>query len=99
MYQRDDLIDPNLTDTFGRTNVERMKKGLAPIGPDGKSVELHHMTQRQSGSIAEVTKTFHNSNYSTIHINTGRIPSGINRKEFGKWRGSYWKNRANDFIP
>ena len=99
VYQRDDLIDPNLTDTFGRTNVDRMKKGLAPIGPDGKSMELHHMTQRQSGSIAEVTKTFHNSNYSTIHINTGRIPSGINRKEFGKWRGSYWKNRANDFIP
>ena len=74
VYQRDDLIDPNLTDTFGRTNVDRMKKGLAPIGPDGKSMELHHMTQRQSGSIAEVTKTFHNSNYSTIHINTGRIP-------------------------
>ncbi len=99
VYQRDDLIDPNLTDAFGRTNVDRMKKGLAPIGPDGKSMELHHMTQRQSGSIAEVTKTFHNSNYSTIHINMGRMPSGINRKEFGKWRGSYWKNRANDFIP
>ncbi|HEM5199458.1 TPA: hypothetical protein U1304_002095, partial [Streptococcus suis] len=99
VYQRDDLIDPNLTDGFGRTNVERMEKGLAPIGPDGKSIELHHMTQRQSGAIAEVTKTFHSSNYSTIHINTGRIPSGINRSEFGKWRGNYWKNRASDFVP
>ncbi|MBF0786844.1 hypothetical protein IR123_02795 [Streptococcus sp. 19428wC2_LYSM12] len=49
--------------------------------------------------MAEVTKTFHSSNYSAIHINTGGIPSGINRSEFGKWRGSYWKNRANDFIP
>ncbi len=35
VYQRDDLIDPNLTDGFGRTNVERMEKGLAPIGRTG----------------------------------------------------------------
>ncbi|WP_290438362.1 HNH/ENDO VII family nuclease [Streptococcus suis] len=34
------MIDPNLTDTFGRTNVERMKKGLAPIRMDGKSIHL-----------------------------------------------------------
>ncbi|MBF0786843.1 hypothetical protein IR123_02790 [Streptococcus sp. 19428wC2_LYSM12] len=46
VYQRDDLIDPNLTDSFGRTNVERMQKGLVPIGYDGRSMELHHMTQR-----------------------------------------------------
>lgn len=62
-------------------------------------MESHYMTQRQNGSIAEVTKTLHNSNYSTLHINTGQISSGINRNEFGKWRGSYWKHRSNDFIP
>lgn len=33
------MIAPNLSDTFGRTNVERMKKGLAPIGLDGKSID------------------------------------------------------------
>ncbi|AKG33933.1 hypothetical protein VK70_04505 [Paenibacillus durus ATCC 35681] len=45
VYQRNDIIDPNLTDKLGKTNLERMKQGLAPIGPDGKSINLHHTIQ------------------------------------------------------
>ncbi|WP_207518859.1 HNH/ENDO VII family nuclease [Pseudogracilibacillus auburnensis] len=97
VYQRDDIINPNMKDARGRTNLERMKKGLAPLGPDGKSINLHHMTQRNESSIAEVTQTFHKDNSSVIHINPNTIPSGINRSEFNKWRTEYWKNRANDF--
>ncbi|CEG25313.1 DNRLRE domain-containing protein [Bacillus sp. B-jedd] len=97
VYQRDDIIDPSMVDARGRTNVERMKKGLAPLGPDGKSINLHHTTQRNTSSIAEVTQTFHKENSSVIHINPNTIPSGINRTEFKKWRTDYWKNRANDF--
>jgi hypothetical protein len=33
IYQRDNLIDPGLIDGAGRTNLERMNSGLAPIGP------------------------------------------------------------------
>ncbi|MGQ7409566.1 HNH/ENDO VII family nuclease [Streptococcus suis] len=105
VYQRDDLIDPNVVSSWKEngvtvtgTNVERMASGRAPIGPDGKSIELHHTTQRQTSSIAETTYTFHKQNSKTIHINPNRISSGINRNEFGKWRGSYWENRAKDFI-
>jgi hypothetical protein len=97
VYQRDDIINPNMKDAMGRTNLERMKKGLAPLGPDGKSINLHHTTQRNTSSIAEVTQTFHKENSAIIHINPNTIPSGINRKEFNKWRTDYWKNRANDF--
>jgi hypothetical protein len=97
VYQRDDIIDPNMKDAMGRTNLERMKKGLAPLGPDGKSLNLHHTTQRNISSIAEVTQTFHKENSLVIHINPNTIPSGINRKDFNKWRIDYWKNRANDF--
>lgn len=97
VYQRDDIINPNMKDARGRTNLERMEKGLAPLGPDGKSINLHHMTQRNESSIAEVTQTFHKDNSSVIHINPNTIPSGINRSEFNKWRTDYWKNRANDF--
>ncbi|WP_420895238.1 hypothetical protein [Streptococcus suis] len=32
-------------------------------------------------------------------MNPNTIYSGINRNEFGKRRGSYWENRAKDFIP
>jgi len=97
VYQRDDIIDRNMKDARGRTNLERMTKGLAPLGPDGKSINLHHTTQRNESSIAEVTQTFHKENSSIIHINPNTIPSGINRTEFNKWRTSYWKNRADDF--
>ncbi|WP_316606158.1 HNH/ENDO VII family nuclease [Streptococcus pluranimalium] len=105
VYQRDDLIDPNVVSSWKEngvtvtgTNVERMASGRSPIGPDGKSIELHHTTQRQTSSIAETTYTFHKQNSKTIHINPNTISSGINRNEFGKWRGSYWENRAKDFI-
>ena len=79
------------------TNLERLANGLAPIGSDGRSVNLHHMTQRQDGAIAEVTQSFHQQYSDRIHINPNTIPSGINRNQFNKWRSNYWKNRANDF--
>lgn len=100
-YNRDGLlvscIDPKLVDARGRTNLERMQKGLAPAGLDGKSVNLHHMTQKHNGSIAEVTQIFHQKNSKTIHINPSSTPSGIDRSAFNKWRIDYWKSRANDF--
>ena len=105
VYQRDDLIDPNIVSswkdkgvTVTGTNVERMASGRAPIGPDGKSIELHHTTQRQTSSIAETTYTFHKKNSKIIHINPNTISSGINRSEFNSWRGNYWENRAKDFV-
>ncbi|WP_084279305.1 HNH/ENDO VII family nuclease [Anoxybacteroides tepidamans] len=97
VYQRDDIIDPHMKDARGRTNLERMEKGLAPLGSDGKPINLHHMTQRNESSIAEVTQTFHKENSKIIHINPNTIPSGINRNEFDKWRKDYWKHRVSDF--
>jgi hypothetical protein len=32
VYQRNDLINPYLKDKTGRTNLQRMKSGIAPIG-------------------------------------------------------------------
>ena len=100
VYQRNDLINPNKIGSDGRTNLQRMKDGISPIGSDNKSINLHHMLQTQNGPIAEMTSSFHfsKSNFSTIHINPGNtIPSGINRNEFNKWKRQHWINRANDF--
>ena len=62
VYQRNDLFDPDLVTSWREggkvvtgTNLQRMATGRAPIGADGKSVNLHHMTQTQSGPIAEMT--------------------------------------------
>ena len=98
VFQRDDLIDVTGRDKLGRTNVTRMKRGLAPLGPDGKPLNLHHTTQRNDGSLAELTQTFHQKNSRVIHINSNKIPSGINRREFNQIKRRYWKARANDFA-
>lgn len=98
VYQRNDLIDPNIVDKLGRTNGQRMQQGLAPIGPDGKPLNLHHMLQTQDGPVAEITQTFHQQNSGTVHINPNTIPSGVSRPSFDAWRQRYWTNRARDFT-
>ncbi|MCI4030699.1 HNH/ENDO VII family nuclease, partial [Dickeya dianthicola] len=105
VYQRDDLFDPNRMTTwrdkgkvFKGTNVERMATGRAPVGYDGKAVNLHHMLQSQKGPIAEMSQSFHKSNHGIIHINPNTIPSGIDRVEFNAWREEYWMNRASGYL-
>jgi RHS repeat-associated protein len=97
VYQRDDLIDIGRVDGLGRSNLTRMKRGLAPIGPDGKSINLHHMLQIHTGPIAEVTASFHQGYYTVIHVNPNTVPSGIDRRVFDAWRRDYWARRALDF--
>jgi hypothetical protein len=70
-----------------------MKRGLAPLGPDGKALELHHTTQRHDGAVAEVTHEFHKKYSKELHINPNSIPSGIDRPAFDAWRKRYWSER------
>jgi hypothetical protein len=63
-----------------------MEKGLAPIGPDGKSMNLHHTLQSNDSALAEMTQTFHQQNSKTIHINPNTTPSGIDRNAFNQLR-------------
>ncbi len=104
VYQRNDIFDPSLVSSWRQggttvqgTNVQRMASGRAPIGTDGKSVNLHHMTQNQSSALAEMTQTFHQRNSSVIHINPNSIPSGINRSQFNAWKSKYWVERSKGF--
>ena len=90
-------FDPYAVDGKGRTNIQRMKEGKAPIGYDGKSVELHHLDQTNDGPLAEMEFSDHRPYYSALHSNTGQSPSLINRSQAGTFRRSYWKWRAKDF--
>jgi hypothetical protein len=74
-----------------------MERGLAPLGPDGEAINLHHLLQTQDSPIAEMTATFHRQYGRIIHINPNTIPSGIDRSAFDAWRRAYWIDRANDF--
>ncbi|VEJ46082.1 DUF637 domain-containing protein [Bartonella vinsonii] len=103
-YQRDDLFDPNQIvswtvkgeEVWG-TNVERMEAGRAPIGFDGKSVELHHLKQTHEGPIAEIGSKDHNKYSSVIHANPKTHQSLIDRDMFDRWREEYWKERAKGY--
>ena len=97
VIQNNKLINPSLVDDLGRTNVQRMQQGLAPIGPDGRSLNLHHVNQTMAGPVQEITATLHQQNYVQLHANTGQAASQINRPAFNIWRADYWINRAGDF--
>lgn len=93
--KRDESFDPKYVDGIGRSNIERMKKGLAPIAKDGKEVELHHIKQKDDGVIVEVSRSEHTENSKIFHRYT--TESEIEREKFGKLRKEYWKDRAKDF--
>ena len=86
VYQRDDLFDPDYVDpNTGLTNKQLMEEGLAPIGPDGRPINLHHMTQDEPGPMAEVAETFHRENNRALHMYTNQYdktwvgPDGVRR--------------------
>ncbi|QBH00764.1 RHS repeat protein [Xanthomonas oryzae] len=91
VYQRDDLFDPAkksswkdpVTGEWRRgTNIDRMGQGLAPVGTDGRSVQLHHLTQverhgmtGQRGSLAEILESTHQAHTKTLHVPFPRNPN------------------------
>ena len=95
VYKRRGLFDPYQKDAAGRTNLERMKAGLAPIGKDGRPIELHHVGQKEKGPIVEMTYTEHQVKYKNdIHV---KKESEINRAKFDRWRRAFWRKRSKDF--
>jgi RHS repeat-associated protein len=69
-------------------------RGKAPIGSDGKPVELHHIEQDKGNKSprAEMTVKDHRvgDNYSNNHPNTGQQPSAVDRAESHQQHQAYW---------
>lgn len=81
-------INLNRIDEYGRTNLERMLSGKAPFDSTGKPFELHHIGQKNNGSLAILTSTEHDA--ASLH---GYVQqSEIDRKAFNKVRKpKFWK--------
>ena len=63
-YARDSEIDLEKTDGAGRTNLQRMEQGCAPLGKDGLPINLHHMQQSETkGGLMELSSTTHHQNH------------------------------------
>lgn len=91
VVKRNETFDPLRRDGLGRTNLEIMQKGGAPIGKDGNPVNLHHQGQKNSGKLIELTASEHRK------VPIEKVPSEIDRAAHDKWRLKYWKDRVKDF--
>ena len=98
-------IDFDLIDKKGRTNLTRMSDGLAPIGSDGKSVNLHHSKQQGHGPLFELSSSTHTKYGHSNALHPYRVTPNadgtkfnpfdpVDRDAFDVDRGEYWKNRA-----
>ncbi len=95
--KRNDLFDSKYVDATGKSNLDRMRQGLAPIGKDGNSINLHHMKQQNNGVISEVSKAEHIEYSDIFHRYASKNESEIDRAAFDKLRSAYWQERAKDF--
>lgn len=65
---RNDIDITSVVDEMGRTNLERMKQGLAALDKDGNPYELHHIGQRKDSPLAILTEGEHD--HKSLHWNT-----------------------------
>lgn len=87
-------IDLSLQDEYGRTNLERMSEGLAPIREDGSKIELHHIGQKSDSPLAELTMQEHRGKGNDVILHDKTKESEIDRSTFDGERQSHWEARA-----
>lgn len=80
-------IDLNIVDEYGRTNLQLMLQGNAPLDSTGKPFELHHIGQKNNGTLAILTSKEHDA--AALH---GYVEhSEIDRKAAKKVKEALWK--------
>ena len=89
-------IDLDYVDDLGRTNLQRMKEGLAAIDPDsGLSYELHHIGQKTDSTLAILTKAEHmqGGNNTIWHDPSivSEVHSAANEAAWNRQRQTFWK--------
>ena len=92
-YIRKD-IDYNQKDDFGKTNLERMKEGKAPINKGGEKIELHHKGQEMDSPLVELTTSEHRGKGNDTILHDKQRESAIDRNKFNTEKSNHWKARA-----
>ncbi len=95
---KSDEINQNLIDSMNRTNIDRMKKGLAPIDENGDSFNLHHIGQKMNSPLAELKQAEHNIYDGILHDKSIKteIHNGENENTWSVERSRHWKERAKE---
>ena len=95
---KDTSINPDLIDEKGRTNLERMEKGLAPIDENGKPYNLHHIGQNSDSPLAELKDEVHKKNDAILHDKSKptEVHGSNSEVNWDKERSDHWKARAEE---
>lgn len=92
-------IDLDYVDELGRTNLQRMKQGLAAIDPNsGVSYELHHIGQKAESTLAILTKAEHmqggnNAIWHEFGV-ASEVHSASTQSMWLTQKQTYWKQLA-----
>ena len=102
VYQRNDINFNYVDKDTGQTNLQRMLKGNAPYGRDGKPLELHHILQKEVGPMVEIHETTHQEYKRILHVLRSSGESFRNDKEldsqYRNFKRTYWKWRAQQYL-
>lgn len=90
-------IDWSFVGDDGRSNIQRVKDGFAPLDPTGKSYHLHHIGQNDDSPLAILTATEHTKNNLILHKNTGALESEIDRYKFVKEKRAFWEQYLKSY--
>ncbi len=82
-------IDLTRVDSKGRTNLERMRLGLAPQDSNGFSYELHHVGQKKDGTLAMLSQAEHDN--PAIHGFLEQTEAHAVGSNWDAERQSFWK--------
>lgn len=90
-------IDLDFVDDMGRTNLERMKQGLAALAPDGSSYQLHHIGQKADSTLAILTQAEHiqGGNHSIWHLFGSETQIHNTGSTWDLQRQTFWKAMAD----
>lgn len=98
VFQRIDIDYKRIDPDTGMTNFQLMKKGRAPIWKDGTVIELHHLIQREPGSMVEIPASMHDEYSKILH---GLVENGgsfrndpVLKRQYDNFRSKYWRWRA-----
>ncbi|WP_176466520.1 T7SS effector LXG polymorphic toxin [Terribacillus saccharophilus] len=98
VYQRIDIDFGRVDPKTGKSNYQLMKSGKPPIWRDGTKIELHHLIQREPGSMVELPSSMHKEYDKILH---GLVENGgsfrndpVLKKQYENFRSKYWRWRA-----
>lgn len=98
VYQRSDIDFDYIDTATGKSNLELMRAGRAPIGNDGHPVQLHHVLQIEVGPMVEIRETTHEEYNRILHGLGIRGASFRNDpaldRQYRSFRRQYWMWRA-----